>query len=390
MRRVVRLTNSGVRRLRPGETEYIVWDSLVAGLGVRVRPSGYLGYVWHGRTNGAMLRVTLGPTNLRSVEEARQEGLSLLNGTHRHCVENRKDRTAVPTFRDYATADWRQTFGCRGRPTTRRQADRVLEKQLLPAFGRLRLDRIGRVKIERWFDAYSQTAPGGANKALGLFRQIMNSAVAAGHIADNPAKGIRANPGKKLTRFLSTEEIERLHRVLDRFVEELPSRQVQADIIRLLLLTGCRRGEILRLKWAEVDGNMLRLTDSKTGPRQVWLSEAAQAILARQPCTGSAYVFPSSRNPGRPRSDELNIWYRVRREAGINDVRLHDLRHTVASQALARGVALPTVARMLGHANSTMTLRYIHVLDRDVEAAAERTGSFIASIMETGTASAGK
>ena len=110
-----------------------------------------------------------------------------------------------------------------------------------------------------------------------------------------PVKGIAKNPRPKLTRFLSAEEIERLHRVLDRLVGERPSRRQQADIIRLLLLTGCRKGEILKLRWSEVDGDRLNLADTKTGPRRVWLSQAAQAILARQPRAASPYVFPSPR-----------------------------------------------------------------------------------------------
>ena len=183
------------------------------------------------------------------------------------------------------------------------------------------------------------------------------------------AQSIKRNPRPKLTRFLSAEEIDQLHRTLDRLVDERSSRQQQADIIRLLLLTGCRKGEILKLKWSEVDGDVLRLADTKTGPRTVWLNRASSAIVLRQPRTGSAYVFPSPANPARPRSDTPRLWDRARKEAGIEDVRIHDLRHTVASQAVARGVALSTVARMLGHSDPKMTLRYAHVSDRDVEAA---------------------
>ena len=119
---------------------------------------------------------------------------------------------------------------------------------------------------------------------------------------------------------------------------------------------------------------MLRLADEKTGPRTVWLSEAAQPLIARQPKTGGAYAFPSPRNPAWPLSPNLHFWLRARREAGLEDVRLHDLRHSVASQAVARGLPLPTVARMLGHAQPTMTLRYAHVGDHEVEAVAERVG----------------
>ena len=129
---------------------------------------------------------------------------------------------------------------------------------------------------------------------------------------------------------------------------------------------------------------VLRLAETKTGPRQVWLSEAAQAIIAHQPRTASAYVFPSPKFPARPCSSAMGLWYQARKEAGIDDVRLHDLRHTVASQAVAQGVALSTVARMLGHSDPTMTLRYAHVSDREVEAAAERIGKVIERAMANG------
>ena len=155
----------------------------------------------------------------------------------------------------------------------------------------------------------------------------------------------------------------------------------QADIIRLLLLTGCRRGEILNLRWDEVHGDTLRLTDSKTGPRAVLLNTEAQRILTRQCHGNSRYVFPSPPESARPRSHELSLWYHARRRAGLEDVRLHDCRHTFASQAVLQGVPVPVVARLLGHRNAAMTLRYAHVRDPDVEAAAERIGTAIHALL---------
>ena len=213
----------------------------------------------------------------------------------------------------------------------------------------------------------------------------MNAALAAGHVGTAPVKGIAKNPRPKLTRFLSAEEIERLHRVLDRLIGGAAhppgSRPTSSG---LLLLTGCRKGEILKLQWSEVNGDCLNLADAKTGPRRVWLSQAAQVIIARQPRAASPYVFPSPRHTDKPLSHSLCLWRRARKEAGLDDVRLHDLRHTVASQAVARGVPLSTVARMLGHADPTMTLRYAHVGDRDLQTAAERIGMAIEGAMETG------
>ena len=152
------------------------------------------------------------------------------------------------------------------------------------------------------------------------------------------------------------------------------SRRRQANIIRLLLLTGCRKGEIVNLRWREVDGDTLNLADSKTGPRKVFLNVPARAIIERQAQTESPFVFPSPRDPERACSPNLPLWYSVRRQAGIEDVRLHDLRHTFASQAVLQGIPLPVVSRLLGHKRPSMTLRYAHVSDREIEAAAERIG----------------
>ena len=376
--RRVRLTDAGVGKLKPDTTEYAVWDREVPGLGVRVRPSGHRSFVWHGRVQGEPVRTTVGPVALMTVEDARKEALALSVGTAP------RKRSGVPLFRDFVLDEWLPAYRRRCAPSSCQFANRVLKRQLIPAFGRLPLDAIRRIDVERWFDAYSRTAPGGANKALEILGQIMNAALAVGHAGTAPVKGIAKNPRPKLTRFLSAEEIERLHRVLNRLVDERPSRRQQADIVRLLLLTGCRKGEILKLQWSEVDGDRLNLADTKTGPRKVWLSKAAQAILARQPRAASPYVFPSPRRPDKPLSHILHLWQRARKEAGLDDVRLHDLRHTVASQAVARGVPLPTVARMLGHADPVMTLRYAHVGDRDLQAAAERIGKTIEGAMAGG------
>ncbi len=380
----VRLTDAAVRKLRPGSTEYIVRDIRVAGLGVRVRPSGHRSFVWHGTVNGRPVRTTIGAAALTTVAEARITCRSLLDGSHPLCSGDPAGRAAVPLFRDFVMEDWLPARRGHYSQGWGERVDRMIRTRLLPAFGALRLDRIGRPHVERWFDNMSRKTPGTANIALVVLRQIVSAAKIAGHVGTDPLAGVRPNPGRKMTRFLSAEEIARLHRTLDRLVEKRPSRLPQADVVRLLLLTGCRKSEILTLRWSEVDSDMLRLAEAKTGPRTVWLSEAAQAIIARQPRTGSAFVFPSPRDPARPQSRNLGLWQRARREAEIEDVRLHDLRHTVASQAVARGVPLPTVARMLGHTQPTMTLRYAHVGDREVESAAERVGTTIAAAMAGG------
>ena len=287
---------------------------------------------------------------------------------------------ATTTFQNFVDGPWKKACYCRCKPSTRKRIDSALQTQLIPSFGGQPLDQISRSDVHQWFDNYSQTAPGGANRTLDVLRQILNHAIACGHITVNPARGIPRNPRPKLTRFLSRAEIGRLHTALDDH-RGRGSGQQQAEIIRLLLLTGCRKCEIVCLRWSEVRGDTLCLADSKTGPRKVFLCARARVILERQPKSGSEFVFPELRDPLRVRSPELSLWRKVRKEAGLEGVRLHDLRHTFASYAVIRGVSLPVVSRLLGHAKTSMTLRYAHVRDRDTEAAAERIGRAMATIL---------
>ena len=380
MVRKVNLTDTRIGKLKARDVEYTVWDTRLAGFGVRIRPSERKSYVYHRHAEGRSRKFTLGPVALGSVDEARRDCMKVWGRMQSGERAEGSNGAQAPLFRDFVAGSWRAACYEPCKPSTRTSKDWTLNNQLLPVFGDVRLDKIDRTGVVRWFEGYSAAAPGGANSALLVFRQIMNHAISRGHIEINPTRGLKRNPRPKLTRFLSREEISRLHEVLDGYEPRQPSCKAQMDIIRLLLLTGCRTGEILKLRWREVGGDTLELEDSKTGPRQVLLSPEARAIIERQPRAGSPWVFPSPVIPDRART-ELDLWKRVRKLAGIEDVRLHDLRHTFASQAAMQGIPLPVVARLLGHAQVQMTLRYAHVSDRDVEAAAERIGGVMAGIM---------
>ena len=190
----------------------------------------------------------------------------------------------------------------------------------------------------------------------------------------NPCAGIRRYRRQGRERFLSTAEISRLGEVLARYEADHPQA---VAIIRLLLLTGCRKSEIVTLKWRFYREGKLFLPDSKTGPRTVWLSSAAREVLDGLP-RKSVWGFPS------PRTDScLNavtvgrIWHCVRTEADLSDVRLHDLRHRYASRALALGESLTMIGRLLGHTKVSTTARYAH-LARDTEkVSAARVGGSI-------------
>ena len=392
MPRRARLTDAAVARLRPAAAaEYTVRDTRTAGLGVRVRPAGGKSYVFHGRAGGepAARKHTLGPVAAWSVADARRACADLRAGTRPAASGRTRNEPAGMRFRDFVETEWKPVFRDRYKPSTRKGVDAGLRRCLLPAFGSCPLERITPAAVHAWFDRYSATAPGGANHVLRMLKTILRYAVARGLLQQDPTRGVRPNPRPERTRFLSKDELHRLHRGLDACVRERRSRLPQADIIRLLLLTGCRLGEILHLRRDEVDGDTLRLRDSKTGPKAVYLSEAAQRILTRQPRTASPYVFPSPLDDGRPRSGHMTLWKLARRRAGLDDVRLHDCRHTFASQAVLQGVPVPVVARLLGHRKVSMTLRYAHVRDPEVEAAAERIGTTIKEYLDAGCRSMG-
>jgi len=208
-RKRTRLTDAGIARLRPEEREFTIRDSCVPGLGVRVRPNGGRSYVLIRTVGGRTKRLSLGPVASRLVDDIRHECMSIK-------VESAGDgpgETArvAPSFADFVGGEWRAAQMDRCKPSTRRATESTLRRQLLPVFGTTRLDRIARPGIERWFDGYSQTAPGGANWALDLLRKILNFGIACGHVKSNPARDVRRNRRTPMTRFLSRAEVRRLH-----------------------------------------------------------------------------------------------------------------------------------------------------------------------------------
>ncbi|MDE0045910.1 MAG: site-specific integrase [bacterium] len=373
MNRRTKLTDALMRRLKPGPREYTVRDTVVSTLGIRVYPSGGRSYVHFDEAR----KVSLGPVALKTVELARDESRAQLS-------DDFKEKMSVPLFGDFVAGPWRESWVHRCKPSTIKRREEHLENRLLPEFGGLRLNCITPMMVQRWFDDFSRTAPGNANHGLKTLRQIYNHAIYCGHVPSNPARSVKLNPERKITRFLSREELNRLHRILDRHAgakRTTPSQRCQIDIIRLLTLTGCRKNEIVRLRRDEVAGSRLHLRDSKTGPRTVFLNAEARSILKRRLKGCREHLFPSPNDGSRPIDDSLPLWYRVRREAGLDDVRLHDLRHTYASHAVMQGTPLPVVARLLGHSQTIMTLRYAHTGDRETEAAAERIGGVISEML---------
>ena len=256
-----------------------------------------------------------------------------------------------------------------------------LKARILPAFGRTPLDRIGPEDVAAWFDAASRDKPGAANRALEILRAMMFRAEEWGlrERDTNPCLGIAKNPRKQVARFLDTDELARLGRALDANEARWPEA---VAAIRLLALTGCRRSEVLNLRWREIGEGAINLADSKTGPRAVPLGEAAWVHVAALPSPRDpdTFLFPSYAH-GKGYYPLRNCWRAVCDDAKLGRLRLHDLRHTAASQAVMAGENLPLVGKLLGHRRHRTTAGYAHLADGHLVEAAEKVGSIIAQAM---------
>ena len=225
---------------------------------------------------------------------------------------------------------------------------------------------------------------GVAAQCVALMSTVLAFAVARGLRSDNPARGVKKPPARKMERFLSKDEIARLAAALDA-ESTRTGNPYPAAAIKLLLLTGGRRSEILGLQWQHVDFEQqcLRLPDSKTGAKIIYLNPPALEVLAGLPRRESnPYVVPGKRE-GRPLIGIDKLWFHVRDVAGLQDVRLHDLRHSFASMGVAGGLSLPIIGALLGHKHPTTTGRYAHLSADPLRAANDLVGQRIVTAMKS-------
>ena len=241
--------------------------------------------------------------------------------------------------------------------------------------------RLTRADVARLHHGMRAT-PGAANRVLALLSKMCALAEQWGlrEPGSNPVRGIERFRERRRERHLTPEELERLGDVLRQVELERTESPSSVALVRLLLLTGARLGEVLGLRWDRIDwqAGSVRLADSKTGPKTLYLSDAATGgagwplvVQADNP-----WVLPG-RVQGRPLVNPQKPWRRIRRAAGLEDVRLHDLRHTYAAVAARGGLSLPMIGALLGHSEPQTTQRYAHLVGNPVKQAAEQVGEAI-------------
>ncbi len=384
-RKPVRLTDPLVKTANAGLLdELAIPDALRPGLFLRVRKSGKKTWVLRTTIDGKQHRITLGDARSMTVAEARTAPARLAHHDGRAGASTAAPE--APFFRE-----WVRSYRClvesRWKPSTLTHFDRVIAAHLIPMFGEKRIDTITHEDVANWFYTLSRRSPGGANRVLDVLRAMLNTARDQNALAKNtpdPTSGVKRNRPKSVGQVLTISQLRRLGETLDGLAHTYP---VECALVRLILLTGCRPGEIFRLKWSTVGGDRLTLEDSKTGPRDVLLSEPARLLLKKYQrefaagCRSSVYVFPHRTLPGRPRHSIATVWRKIRQKAGLpGSLRLHDLRHTFASHALVTMHGQYLVSRLLGHQAISTTQRYLH-LNAEQHAAAADTVSLKVSTL---------
>jgi integrase len=400
---VVKLTKDRVGKAAyqgDGKSRFVIWDLMLTGIGVRVYPSGKKSYVISYRFEGRKRLHTLGKVEaFRKVVEARDLGRDILANVSKGIdpQDERAKAHGSPSMRDLYERYMREHARPHKKPSSIRDDERMWQKIILPKLGHRRVEEMRREDIHRIHTSLGKT-PYQANRVLALLSKAFNFSELWEWRPQNtnPTEHIRRYKETKRERLISEDELSRLAEVLDE-VEESGHVTVSPDgggmevlpsipaAIRLLIFTGMRVGEVINLKWDSVDfeRRVLQLSESKTGPKVVFLNEPALEILQHQLeiSPASEWVF-LGKELDSPQTPFSKTWARILTKAQIDDLRLHDLRHNFGSVGAGLNMSLPLIARMLGHTQTVTTERYAHLADNPVQAAAEEVGKVLSERMK--------
>lgn len=386
------LTKDAATKADPG------WhaDERCQGFALWVKPNGHRVWCLDYRVNGRQRRMTLGRLESMPPVEAAKAALK-----HRVAINNGRDPLAdreaarraeqanvtLTTFFERYMDEHAKTSK---KPRSIEDDRKMFDTNIKQPLGRLRVPDITGQDIARLHrQITARPAPILANRAVALLSSMMTQAERWGvrPLNSNPCKFVQRNPEKKTHRFLTREQLVALgaalgvsERCKDKAADEY-EQPVMLAVIRVLLLTGMRKGEALGLRWEDVniDAGVVDLPDSKTGRKLVTLNAPARQLLAGLPRT-SQYVFPG-RHRGKPLVGVNHAWLRIRKRAGLDGVRLHDLRHSYASTAAGLGASLPVIGALLGHTVPATTARYAGLADDPRRAAAEAVGKQLEALL---------
>jgi integrase len=406
-----KLSKREVDKAEPRAGRYTIFDDELKGFGLRVFPSGAKSWVVeyrpdHGGRRAAKRRLTLGSAGTLTPDEARRAArlelakVRLGNDPARDKAETRKAVTVAEVARLYLD----EHVDAKRKPRTAEHYRDIIQRIVQPELGSMKAEAVTRADVARlhlkWKHTHVQ-----ANRVVGIISALYGFAQRRGVVPEgvNPAREIDKYPESRRERFLTVDELVRIGAAIRAAetvgiawdvdestptAKHIPKNNRRTVIgphaaaaLRLLIFTGARLREILHLRWEHVDFSrgLLLLPDSNTGRKTIILNAPALAILAELPRVG-AYVI-AGESPDAPRADLKRPWQVVARHAGLDGVRLHDLRHTYASVGAGHGLGLPIIGKLLGHAESRTTERYAHLDNDPLRRATNAIGSELAAAL---------
>jgi integrase len=370
----------------PSPKSAVLLDSAVAGFGLRANAGGGKVFFFNYRIRtGRQRRYTIGSYPSWSTGAARIEARRL-----DHIVDQGGDplgelqdgRAAITV--DELIGRFEQEHLSRRRAGTAADYRSMLAKHIKPALGKLKIAEVSPTDIDHLHHRITAAGyPYRANRVIAVLSKMFALAMRWNLRADNPCKGIEKNKEYHRRRYLKGDELAALLKALATY----PDRRI-ADVFRILLMTGCRRGEALSMRWADVDLDKCIWSKPPSSTKQKEAHEVPLAAPVKQLLTEirqsqttkqrplPEYVFPGSGANGHV-VEVKRAWRRICKDAGISNLRIHDLRHSFASALVSDGASLPLIGSLLGHSNPSTTQRYAHLFDDPQRKAVERVGAAI-------------
>ena len=376
----VKLTMRSVDALSTTNRDALFWDRDLQGFGLRVYRSGRKVYIVQARGPAGAKRAVVGRHGEIRADAARRRAVTMIDRIKRGEDPVPAAPAPEPTVADLAERYMRVHVEVDCRPKTVETFGRVVRLHIVPELGHLALCDVERSHVSA-LHYKMRDKPYQANQTVSVLGKMFRLAEAWGMTAPrrNPCRSVRHYKEHRRERFLSAAEYRRLGRVLDEAEADGSVFPSAVPAIRLLLLTGCRKNEIVTLRWDDIDrtAGELRLRDSKTGARRVPLTPAVEWVLAGIARIEDNPWVITGQNPGEHLKNLDAIWLRLRKRTELDGVRIHDGRHSFASRALALGEGLSTIAELLGHRKVTTTARYAHLARDSERAVAVKVGGSI-------------
>jgi integrase len=382
-----KLSKPLIAAINPTDQDVVVWDSSLQGFGLRAKASGAKTFVIQYRNrSGRSRRLSLGNLGKVTIDQARKEAVRLMGliATGHDPAEERRMRLRSETVAQLADVYMRDHCAGRCKPRTIEAHTWLLNKLIKPRLGKRKVLDLGPVDVAK-LHAELQSTPYNANRAVGLLRAMLNCAERWEMIprGSNPAAVIKPYPERKRERFLSGDEFKALLDALDAAEANRVVDLYEAAAIRLLVFTGCRLSEITTLEWDSVDLANARIVlerhkTDQYGAKIIPLNAPALQVLIDLPREPDNPYVIVGREKGKHLINLQKPWRRLRRSAGLDDLRIHDLRHSFASFAIGAGVPLALIGGLLGHRSVQTTARYAHLANDPLKRATEVVGGLFA------------